>query len=90
MPEIRLDRTYLSLRERRRIFGSLQPEAAIGIRMRSRAIYIYIYISLAQSFVLQVILSAKHFIVTDPRHTKCSTEAWVPYEKCVGQTACLY
>ena len=42
MPEIRLDRTYLSLRERRRIFGSLQPEAATGIRMRSRAIYIYI------------------------------------------------
>ena len=88
MPEIRLDRTYLSLRERRRIFGSLQPEAAIGIRMRSRAIYIYI--SLAQSFVLQVILSAKHFIVTDPRHTECSTEAWVPYEKCVGQRACLH
>ena len=86
MPEIRLDRTYLSLRERRRIFGSLQPEAATGIRMRSRAIYI----SLAQSFVLRVILCAKHFIVTDPRHTECSTEAWVPYEKCVGQTACLH
>ena len=49
-----------------------------------------LYISLSQSFVLQVILPAKHFIVTDPRHTKCSTEAWVPYEKCVGQTACLY
>lgn len=40
MPEIRLDRTYLSLRERRRIFGSLQPEVVTEIRMRSRAIYI--------------------------------------------------
>ena len=85
MPEIRL---HILACERRRISYSLQPEAATGIRMRSRAIYIYI--SLAQSFVLQVILSAKHFIVTDPRHTECSTEAWVPYEKCVGQTACLH
>ena len=72
--------------ERRRISGSFQPEAATGIGMRSRAIYI----SHTQSFALQVILSTKHFIVTDSRHTKCSTEAWVPYEKCVGQTACLH
>ena len=59
MPEIRLDRTYLSLRERRRIFGSLQPEAATGIRMRSRAIYMYLLhkVLFFKSFYLRNILS---------------------------------